>query len=53
MSPDEGLETIQSLVDRYLGETESSFVERLLTQSDELVRLRLHLNEMYCWDYSE
>lgn len=52
LSPDEDRETLVALIDRYLGGTESSLADLLLTDEGGMIRIRIQPNEMYCWDYS-
>ena len=53
LSTDENNETLRSLIDRYLGDDESSFAERLLTEAENTTRIRIRPNQLFSWDYSD
>jgi len=52
ITPDEDKETLRSLVDRYLGDTNSALAEQLLSPEREEVRLTLDIDRAYTWDFS-
>ncbi|MEF8772774.1 pyridoxamine 5'-phosphate oxidase family protein [Halodesulfurarchaeum sp.] len=52
ISRDGGRNALRDLVQRYLGGTDSSLAERLLTEDREEVLIRIDPDEIYSWDYS-
>jgi hypothetical protein len=53
LSRDEGEEVLRDLVQRYLGGTDSSLAERLLSGDREEVLIRIDPDEIYSWDYAD
>jgi len=53
ITPDEDKDTLRSLVERYLGDTNSGLAERLLSPEREEVRLSLDIERAYTWDFSD
>ncbi|WP_435361618.1 pyridoxamine 5'-phosphate oxidase family protein [Haloarchaeobius sp. DFWS5] len=53
VSPDKNKEILRALIERYLGDTDSALAEWLLGDAREEVRVRVHPNEMYSWDYTD
>ncbi|USZ67983.1 pyridoxamine 5'-phosphate oxidase family protein [Halorussus salilacus] len=53
LSEDEGKEVLRSLIERYLGDTDSELARWLLSPEREEVRIRVHPQRAYSWDYSE
>jgi hypothetical protein len=53
ISRDGGRDVLRDLVQRYLGGTDSSLAERLLTEDREEVLIRIDPDEIYSWDYSD
>ncbi len=53
MSPDEDKSTLRALIERYLGDTDSSLAEWLLDDDREEVRIHVHPQVIYSWDYSD
>jgi len=53
MSADETKATLRALIERYLGDTDSSLAEWLLNDAREEIRIRIRPNEMYSWDYTD
>jgi hypothetical protein len=53
MSPDREKATLRTLVERYLGGTDSALAEWLLSDEREEIRIRIQPHEMYSWDYTE
>lgn len=53
MARDEEKATLRALVERYLGDTDSSLAQWLLTDERDEVRIRIHPNELYTWDYTD
>lgn len=51
--PDEGKATLRSLIDRYLGGTESDLAQWLLSPERDEVRLELDPRRCHSWDYSD
>ena len=49
---DEDKRLLRSLVDRYLGGTDSALARRLLDDDREEVRIEIHPDELYSWDYT-
>lgn len=53
VSPDDKKEVLRSLVERYLGGTESSLAEWLLSEDHDEVSIRIDPREIYSWDFSD
>jgi len=53
IGPDEGKAVLRSLLERYLGGTESSLADRLLAPDREEVVIELDPKRVYSWDFSE
>lgn len=53
MAPDENKETLRALIERYLGGTDSSLAQWLLSDLREEVRIRIQPHELYSWDYAD
>lgn len=52
-SQDRNKETLQALIQRYLGGVDSPLAEWLLSDGRDEVRLRIQPHELYSWDYTE
>ena len=50
---DEDKALLRALVERYLGGTDSSLAQNLLSDDREEVRIRIEPETVYGWDYSE
>ena len=53
MSPDDDKVVLRSLIERYLGGTDSSLAEWLLADDREEVHIRIQPESMYSWDYAD
>ncbi len=53
VTPDEDKQLLRSLLDRYLGGTDSSLAERLLAPGREEVRIEIDLARVYTWDFTD
>jgi nitroimidazol reductase NimA-like FMN-containing flavoprotein (pyridoxamine 5'-phosphate oxidase superfamily) len=53
LAPDEDKETLRSLIERYLGGTDSGLARRLLDPDRDEVRIRIDPAKVYSWDFSE
>jgi hypothetical protein len=53
ISPDDGKETLRSLLERYLGGTDSSLAQRLLDPDRDEVVIRIDPDRCYSWDFTE
>lgn len=53
LSPDKNKATLRALVDRYLGDADSSLGEWLLSDAREEIRVHIYPNELYSWDYTD
>ena len=53
ITPDEDKDTLRSLVERYLGDTNSGLAQQLLSPEREEVRLSLDIERAYTWDFSD
>ncbi|QDX39445.1 pyridoxamine 5'-phosphate oxidase family protein [Salarchaeum sp. JOR-1] len=53
VDPDDGKQLLRSLLERYLGGTDSALAGRLLDDDREEVRIELRPDELYSWDYSQ
>ncbi|RDI72227.1 pyridoxamine 5'-phosphate oxidase family protein [Halopelagius longus] len=52
VEPDEGKALLRSLLERYLGGTESELAGRLLSNDREEVRIRVTPERLHAWDYT-
>ena len=52
LAPDADLALLRSLLERYLGGTDSAFAERLLDDDREEVAIDLRPDRVYAWDFS-
>lgn len=50
---DEEKETLHSLIERYLGSTDSSLADWLLDEGREEIRIRIRPRELHSWDYTD
>lgn len=53
LSQDDNKEVLESLVTRYLGGTDSSLANWLLSDTRDEIKIRIHPHELYSWDYSD
>ena len=53
LEPDPGKGLLRSLLQRYLGGTDSPLADRLLDESREEVTIRIDPKKLYCWDYTD
>lgn len=53
VAPDEDVAVLRSLVERYLGGTDSRLARRLLDDDREEVRIRVDPAVVFSWDYTE
>jgi hypothetical protein len=53
VSPDEEKRLLRSLLERYLGGTDSTLAERLLRPEREEVHIRIEPERLYTWDFSD
>ena len=53
LAPDEDKATLRALLERYLGGTDSALADRLLDPDRDEVRLTLHPDRVYSWDFSD
>jgi nitroimidazol reductase NimA-like FMN-containing flavoprotein (pyridoxamine 5'-phosphate oxidase superfamily) len=53
VSPDSEKAVLRSLVERYLGGTNSSLAAWLLDDARDEVRIRIRPHELYSWDFSD
>jgi hypothetical protein len=53
LSRDGGEEVLRDLIQRYLGGTDSSLAQRLLSGDREEVLIRIDPDEIYSWDYTD
>jgi nitroimidazol reductase NimA-like FMN-containing flavoprotein (pyridoxamine 5'-phosphate oxidase superfamily) len=53
LSPDRGKAVLESLIVRYLGDTDSELASWLLDDDREEVRIRVQPEAVYSWDYSD
>lgn len=53
IEPDEGKETLRTLLERYLGSTDSQLAKRLLRTEREEVRLRIQPKQWHSWDFTD
>lgn len=49
---DENFVVLRSLLERYLGGTESTLAERLLDENREEIRIRIEPDHVYSWDFT-
>jgi hypothetical protein len=52
LGPDEDKELLRSLLERYLGGTDSGLASTLLTPEREEVRIEVEIDRLYTWDFS-
>lgn len=53
LSTDDDKAVLRSLIERYLGDTDSELAQWLLSDDRREVRIRIQPREIYSWDYSE
>lgn len=53
LSQDDNKEVLESLVTRYLGGTDSSLANWLLSDTRDETKIRIQPHELYTWDYSD
>ena len=53
LGPDRDKKQLRTLLERYLGGTDSSLAESLLSPDLEEVRIRITPDKLYSWDFSE
>ena len=53
LSPDENKQRLESLIERYLGGTDSELATRLLTDQREEVVITVEPRRLYTWDFTE
>jgi hypothetical protein len=53
VSPDEDKQLLRSLLDRYLGGTDSALAGQLLREEREEVHIRVEPAQVYAWDFSD
>ncbi len=53
ITPDEDKQLLRSLLERYLGGTDSSLAKRLLSPQREEVQIRIEPETVYTWDFTE
>jgi len=53
LTPDDDKEVLRSLLDRYLGGTDSSLARRLLDPARDEVAIRIVPDRCYSWDFTE
>lgn len=53
LSQDGGEEVLRNLIHRYLGGTDSSLAQRLLSGDRDEVLIRIDPGEIYSWDYTD
>ena len=53
VAPDEDKAVLRSLVERYLGGTDSPLAESLLSPDREEVRIAVDIERAYTWDFTE
>lgn len=53
LQPDEEKRLLQSLLERYLGGTDSGLAKRLLSEDREEVHIRIEPSKLYTWDFSD
>jgi len=53
VTADEGKAVLRTLIERYLGGTDSDLAQRLLAPSRAEVRIRIEPARLHSWDYSE
>lgn len=53
VAPDEDKQLIRALLERYLGGTDSTLAERLLSPEREEVHIRVEPAHLYTWDFSD
>ncbi|MDZ7701248.1 MAG: pyridoxamine 5'-phosphate oxidase family protein [Halobacteriales archaeon] len=53
IGPDEDLAVLRSLLERYLGGTDSALADQLLGDERDEVAIRIAPEKLYSWDFSE
>jgi len=53
IAPDDGKDVLRSLLERYLGGTDSSLARRLLSPDRDEVAIRIDPERCYSWDFTE
>ncbi|PSQ51453.1 pyridoxamine 5'-phosphate oxidase [Halobacteriales archaeon SW_8_65_20] len=53
LRPDEEKQLLRSLLERYLGGTDSPLAERLLSEDREEIHIRIEPSKLYTWDFSD
>lgn len=53
LSPDEDKTLLRTLIERYLGTTESPLAQELLSGEREEVQIRIDPDELYSWDFTD
>jgi len=53
LDPDEDKALLRSLLERYLGGTDTPIAERLLAPEREEIRISIDLERVYTWDFSD
>ncbi|AUX10222.1 pyridoxamine 5'-phosphate oxidase-related FMN-binding protein [Halalkaliarchaeum desulfuricum] len=53
VSTDSDKRVLRDLVDRYLGDTDSSLAKWLLSEDRSEVSIRIDMQDVYSWDYSD
>ena len=53
VAPDEDKETLRTMLERYLGGTDSELAEILLAPGREEVRIEVEVDRAYTWDFSD
>jgi nitroimidazol reductase NimA-like FMN-containing flavoprotein (pyridoxamine 5'-phosphate oxidase superfamily) len=53
VAPDEDTETLRTMLERYLGGTDSELAEILLAPGREEVRIEVEVDRAYTWDFSD
>ena len=51
LSEEGGADTLKSLIDRYLGQTNASLGDWLLSRSEEELALCVEIQRFFSWDY--
>lgn len=53
LAPDRDKTVLRTLIERYLGGTDSSLAEELLSSEREELQIRIDPEEIYSWDYTD
>ena len=53
IEPDENKRVLRSLLERYLGGTDSALASQLLTPDRDEVQIRIDIERAYTWDFSD